>query len=105
MKTEYLDELYPRELIEKLSQLGVELTEDQRRILINSGRTWLYTYRKKRVKGTLLYRLSYPMYLVWNIFLTFFIQPIKWVFTGNIYFNADNKVYKFTVKWGRKIGL
>lgn len=48
MKTEYLDELYPHQLKKQLSLLGVELTEDQYRILVNRGRTFLYAPRDRK---------------------------------------------------------
>lgn len=105
MKTEYLDELYPHQLKKELSNLGVELTDEQYRILSNRGRTFLYASREKRIKGNVLYRISYPLFFIWNIFVTLVIQPIKWLFTGDFYLNTDNPIYKFTVKWGRKIGL
>jgi hypothetical protein len=105
MKTEYLDELYPYQLREKLSNMGVELTDDQYRILADSGRTFLYAHRIGKRKGSVIYRITYPLFLVWNLFVTLIIQPIKWILTGDFYFNTDNKLYKFTIKWGRKIGL
>lgn len=105
MKTEYLDELYPHQLKKELSQLGVELTEEQYRTLLYRGRTFLYSQRDKRSKGKIIYRVTYPLYLIWNLLLTFVVQPVKWVMTGNFYFDMNNPVYKFTVKWGRKIGF
>lgn len=73
MKTEYLDELYPYQLREKLSNLGVELTDDQYRILSNSGRTFLYAHRTGKRKGSVIYRITYPLFLVWNLFVTLII--------------------------------
>lgn len=105
MKTEYLDELFPHELKKNLSNLGVNLTDDQYRILLDQGRTFLYAQRIRKRKGSLVYRITYPLFFIWNLFVTFIIQPIKWIFTGDFYFSMDNKLYKFTIEWGRKIGL
>lgn len=105
MKTEYLDELYPHQLRKELSNLGVELTDEQYRILLNRGRTFLYASREKRIKGSVIYRLTYPLFFVWNILVTLIVQPIKWVFTGDFYFRTDSSIYKFTVEWERRMGL
>lgn len=106
MKTKYLDELLPFQLKNELSKLGVELTDEQYRILLNRGRTFLYAHReKKKNSGSVLYRISYPFFIVWSVLVGFIIQPIKWVLTGDIYFKTDNPIYKFTIKWERKIGL
>lgn len=106
MKTEYLDELYPHQLKKKLSLLGVELTDDQYRTLLNRGRTFLYAPRERRKdKANFLYRLTILFYIVWIIFVRLVIQPLKWLFTGTEYFSMDNPIHKFTVKWGRKIGF
>lgn len=106
MKTEYLDELYPHQLKKELSHLGVELTEDQYRILVNRGRTFLYAPRERtKNKSNILYRMTILFYILWLIFVRIVIQPIKWLFTGTGYFSMDNPIYKFTVKWGRKIGF
>lgn len=108
MRTEYLDELYPYELKKELSNLGVELTDEQYRILSNRGRTYLYASRtrhkdKKASDG--LFRLTIIFYFIWTVFLSFVIQPIKWLITGNVYFSTESWVYKFTIKWMRKVGL
>lgn len=105
MKTEYLDELTPTRLKEELYLLGVDLTDDQYRILLNRGRTFLYSHRVKRIRGNVLYRISYPLFFLWNLLLTLIVQPAKWVFTGNFYFKTDNPIYKITISWGRKIGI
>ncbi len=106
MKTEYLDELTPTQLKKELSQLGVELTEDQYRILLYRDRTSLYAQRiKKKDKANVLYRMSILIYFIWVVFVRFVIQPIKWLITGDEYFSMDNPIYKFTIKWGRKIGI
>lgn len=106
MKTEYLDELYPAQLKKKLSQLGVELTDDQYRILSNRFRTYLYAPRERKKDSTnILYRMTILFYILWLIFVRIVIQPIKWLFTGTEYFSMDNPIYKFTVGWGRKIGF
>ena len=106
MKTEYLDELYPYQLKKELSRLGVELTDDQYRTLVNRGRTFLYAPReRKEDRKNILYRMTILLYIVWIISLSFVIQPIKWLFTGSVYFRMDNPIYKFTVKWERKIGF
>lgn len=106
MKTEYLDELYPHQLRKQLSQLGVELTEDQYRILFNRGRTFLYAPRdRKNSKSNILYRMTILFYIIWAVFVRLVIQPIKWLFTGTESFSMDSPIYKFTVGWGRKIGF
>ena len=106
MKTEYLDELYPHQLKKQLSQLGVELTEDQYRILVNRGRTFLYAPRdRKKSKSNILYRMTILFYIIWAVFVRLVIQPIKWLFTGTEYFIMYSPIYKFTVGWGRKIGF
>lgn len=105
MKTEYLDELYPHQLRKQLSNLGVELTDEQYRVLLNRGRTFLYASRDNRIKGSVTCRLTYPLFFVWNILITLIAQPVKWIFTGKFYFKTDNYIYKITVNWGRKIGL
>lgn len=106
MKTEHLDELYPHQLKEKLAQLGIELTYEQKRMLYNHDRTFLYAPRKKiKDKANILYRISILIFFVWAMFVRLVIQPIKWVITGDECFNMDNPIYKFTVKWGRKIGF
>lgn len=106
MKTEHLDELYPSQLKEKLSLLGVELTEDQYRILLGRERTFLYAARKKeKEKANILYRISILIFFIWVVFVRFIIQPLKWLITGDEYLGFDNPIYKFTIKWGRKIGL
>lgn len=106
MKTEYLDELTPTQLKEKLYLLGVKLSDDQYRTLLNRGRTFIYAPRKKKTdNANILYRLSILVFFCWAVFIRFIIQPIKWLFTGNEYFSMDNPIYKFTIKWGRKIGL
>lgn len=53
MKTEYLDELFPHELKKELSNLGVNLTDDQYRILLDQGRTFLYAQRIRKRKGSI----------------------------------------------------
>lgn len=106
MKTEYLDELYPFQLKEKLLQLGVELTDDQYRTLVNRGRTFLYAPRKRKGnRANVIYRLSIIFYILWTIFVGLVIQPLQWLFTGSIYFSMDNPIYMFTIKWRNKIGL
>lgn len=105
MKTEHLDELRPYQLRKELSNLGVELTNDQYSILSNCGRTFLYTHRIKEKKSKAIYRITYPFFLIWNVLITFIVQPLKWLCTGNFYFSTDNKLYKFTINWSRKIGL
>lgn len=106
MRTKYLDELYPHQLRKELSNLGVELTDEQYRILLNRDRTFLYAHReKKKDNGSVLYRISYPLFIIWCALVGFIIQPIKWVFTGNIYFDTNNPIYKFTINWERNIGL
>lgn len=106
MKTEYIDELSSSELKEHLSRLDVELTEDQYRLLLMHDRTFLYAQRKKKNDTpNFFYRLSILIYFVWAVFVRFIIQPVKWLVTGNEYFDMDDPIYKFTLKWGRKLGL
>ena len=106
MKTEYIDELNPDQLKEALSRIGVELTEDQYRTLLYNERTFLYAQReKKKEKTSVFYRLSILVFLLWALFVRFIIQPVKWIITGDEFFKMDNPIYRFTVKWGRKIGL
>lgn len=106
MKTEYLDELYPNQLKERLSRIGVELTEDQYRALLHNERTFLYAPReRKKEKTSILYRVSILVFFLWALFVRFIIQPVKWIITGDEFFKMDNPIYRFTVKWGRKIGL
>ena len=106
MKIKDLDELYPYQLRDKLHKLGVELTPEQTNKLLNCDRTYIYApHEKKEEKTTLLYRISILILLFWALFVRYIIQPVKWLLTGNEYFDTDNPIYKFTVKWGRKIGL
>ena len=93
------------ELIERLRRLGVELTEEQRMSLYDSNRTFLYAQRKKeKDKANILYRMSILFYLLWVVLLRLVVQPLKWLITGDEYLNMNNPIYKFTIKWGRKLG-
>lgn len=54
--------------------------------------------------GSPLFRLTVIVYiLVYMIILI--SMPIKWLFTGKIYYEYNSKIIVFMVKWVRKLGF
>lgn len=103
MYTKYLDEISAEKLIENLQRLGVELSEDQKRQLCYNDRTFLYAFKEEKKKNSILYRITIPLYWLWMLIVCLIIQPIKWIFTGSLFFDTRNPIYKFTICWRRKI--
>lgn len=106
MKTKDVYELSPYELKEKLSEIGIELTTDQYMNIRERNRTFLYAKRKSwKNKTSMLFRTTLPLYVIWFLIMVLIVQPIKWICTGDYYFDTKNPVYLFTISWSSKLGM
>nr|CDL66710.1 unnamed protein product [uncultured bacterium] len=104
MKTEDVNEITGYELKEYLEkEFGLELTASQKLTLYDT-RTRLYRrrhtdYLRKYGYAKFLCRITLPLYFIVSILCNFIIMPIKYMITGNYYFDTKTKVHKFMVAW------
>jgi hypothetical protein len=54
-------------------------------------------------KSNIFYRLTFPFYHLFKIFIIFFICPLKFVITGKSYFNPEGKLIHFFDVWLKKL--
>lgn len=70
----------------------------------NLGMPFLaYAWEEEKVSGTFVWRLTYPFFLIYGIFMHLTILPIKWVFTGKHYLSETSRLGRFNVNWYNKI--
>ena len=51
----------------------------------------------------IMVRMTYPLYLVVIVIYLVVVGPIKWLITGSMYVNLDNKLVNMLHKWGEKL--
>lgn len=62
-----------------------------------------YSWEKVEYKGNTFVRLTFPIFLILIILLSFVIRPIHWLFTGSWWFKEKWGIEKFLYKWWIKI--
>lgn len=62
-----------------------------------------YSWEKVEYKGNTFVRLTFPIFLILIILLSFVIRPIHWLFTGSWWFKEKWGIEKFLCKWWIKI--
>ncbi len=96
--------LKPHEIKNVLNEY-IDLTDYQKEQLseINHYPFEIIKYEEPKTVN-LLWRLTVFFYLMFVIYLYLAI-PIKWLFTGNIYYSTNSSIYKFFAKWHKKLGF
>lgn len=62
-----------------------------------------YAWEEEDVSGTFLWRLTYPLFLVYSVVLLCVVLPIKWLVTGKYYLPQTSWIARFDVAWYNKI--
>jgi hypothetical protein len=62
-----------------------------------------YEWEKVEYTGNTFVRLTFPIFLILIILLSFVIRPIHWLFTGSWWFKEKWGIEKFLCKWWIKI--
>jgi len=92
--------------VRKEIEMRMELSVYQREKIIDCLDTLPYRFveYKKPKKAPVLFRLTAPFYFIFVIIIHLY-RPIKWIFTGNSYFEHDGKLVKFFTAWKEKMFL
>lgn len=94
--------LYTNEIIKRLDFL--KLTDWQKSALYRYGIPFDCTVSERiERKGSILWRLTYPLFFMYMIFVLVVLMPIRFIIKGNQYFNKSSKVNKIYVYWKDKI--
>lgn len=58
-----------------------------------------YTWDKVKYTGNTIARLTFPLFLLFIILMTFVIRPIHWIIRGSWWFGKDSEIEEFCNKW------
>lgn len=96
--------LYTNEVINKLKFL--ELTDWQKRKLYEYEIPFdCVVYERIERKGSILWRLTYPFFFLYMIFVSIILMPMRFVIKGSQYFDKNGKINKIYEYWKEKIGV
>lgn len=96
--------LYINEVINELKFL--ELTDYQKNKLYRHGIPFnCVVYERVERKGSILWRLTYPFFFLYIIFVSVILIPMNFIVNGSTYFNKNSKVNKIYEYWEKKIGV
>lgn len=94
-----------------LKDRGCPLSEEQKRQLSNywgenignCGDLGLpfqaYSWNKMKYTGNPMVRLTFPLFALFIILMTFIIRPINWLIRGTLWFGKDSKIEVLCDKW------
>lgn len=58
-----------------------------------------YTWDKVKYNGNWIARLTFPLFALFIILMTFVIRPINWLIRGTMWFGRDSKIEILCDKW------
>jgi hypothetical protein len=58
-----------------------------------------YTWDKEKYNGNWIARLTFPLFAIFIILMTFVIRPINWLIRGTMWFGRDSKIEILCDKW------
>ena len=58
-----------------------------------------YTWDKEKYNGNWIARLTFPLFALFIILMTFVIRPIHWLIRGTMWFGRDSKIEILCDKW------
>ena len=58
-----------------------------------------YEWKDTKYKGVPLMRLTFPIFVIFIILMTFVIRPLHWLVRGSWWFGKDSKIEVFCNKW------
>lgn len=58
-----------------------------------------YTWDKEKYNGNWIARLTFPLFSIFIILMTFVIRPINWLIRGTMWFGRDSKIEILCDKW------
>lgn len=58
-----------------------------------------YDWEDIKYKGNPLIRLTFPIFTIFIILMTFVIRPLHWLVRGSWWFGKDSKIEVFCNKW------
>ena len=86
-------------LLEDLVNKGAGINNKQRTIIERELAGYIIIERSISSHPTFLARISSPLFFVVFGLLVFVVSPIKWLVTGEYYWQADSKFALIMMRW------
>lgn len=67
------------------------------------GAKTLLEYDRDNKKGGILWRLTMPLWLLYNVVLAAFVCPLNWLLTGHFQIENRARLFRFSMAWHKKL--